>query len=56
MHIRLNFVFVVVCLVFSFGSIGCNDGPRQVKETSDYTFDDVAAMAAADSELSEVEE
>ncbi|WP_218933677.1 hypothetical protein [Rubripirellula lacrimiformis] len=44
---------IVSALIF----VGCDDpGPSQVQETSQYSFDDMAAMAAEETTLSEAEE
>jgi hypothetical protein len=48
--------FVGLMMVSALTVCGCDDGPRQVQETDEYSFDEMAAQAAADSELSEVEE
>ncbi|MGB7343871.1 MAG: hypothetical protein WBD20_06645 [Pirellulaceae bacterium] len=53
---RFNFSFALLVSITTVSFVGCDSGPRQVQETSEYTFDDMAAQAAADSELSEVEE
>ncbi|WP_419189154.1 hypothetical protein [Stieleria marina] len=56
MNSRLKIAFSMVVLSAFCCVAGCDDGPRQVQETSEFNFDDMAAQAAADSELSEVEE
>ncbi len=44
-------------LFFLASIIGCGgDSPRVVQETDEYRFDDIAAQAAAETELSEAEE
>ena len=48
--------FLGLVMMSALTVCGCDDGPRQVQETEEYSFDDMAAQAAADSEWSEVEE
>ncbi len=55
---RSFFQLAFILLVFAslFPCIGCNDSPRVVQETDEFKFDDMAAQATADTELSEIEE
>jgi hypothetical protein len=53
MSIVLRFSFCMLALSFSACVVGCgDDSPRVVEETDEFSFDEMAAQAAADTALS----
>lgn len=56
-HLRMiHLTSAWLALMLFVALAGCDDAPRVVQETDEYSFDDIAAQAAADTVLSEVEE
>lgn len=57
MNFAFRFAVSAMVLCGSLSLVGCDDSAqRTVQETDEYRFDDMAAQAAAETALSEVEE
>lgn len=55
-NLRPPILTLLSIAILALAGVGCDDSPRQVKESEEYSFDDMAAMAAEESKLSEVEQ